>query len=57
MLHLPAGRITEDEVKQQIAVLLGGGIGVAYLLDTWVGHDFPTLTVSTQLLLTSLAAL
>jgi hypothetical protein len=33
-------------VKQQIAVLLGGGIAVAYLLDTWVGHEFPTLTVS-----------
>jgi hypothetical protein len=37
-------------VKAQIAVLLGGGIAVAYLLDNWVHHDFPTLTVSTEVL-------
>ncbi len=40
-----AGRITEPEVIAQIWALLLGGIGVAYGLDTWVGHEFPTLTV------------
>lgn len=35
----------------QIWVLLGAGIGTAYLLDTWVGHEFPTLTVSAWLVM------
>lgn len=42
---IPSGRITESEVIAQIWVLLAAGIGTAYLLDTWVGHEFPTLTV------------
>ncbi|KAL6757322.1 UbiA prenyltransferase family-domain-containing protein [Haematococcus lacustris] len=42
---IPSGRITEGEVKAQVAALLGAGIGTAFLLDTWVGHEFPTLTV------------
>lgn len=42
---IPSGRITEGEVIAQIWVLLAAGIGTAYLLDTWVGHEFPTLTV------------
>jgi hypothetical protein len=54
--HTHAGRITEDEVKAQIFVLLGAGIGIAYLLDTWVGHDFPQLTVRFVLLYTLGAA-
>eukprot|EP00887_Chlorella_sp_A99_P003457 scaffold7.g3457.t1 len=41
---IPSGRISEGEVVAQILVLLGGGIGVAYALDAWAGHDFPTLT-------------
>jgi len=35
---------SEDQVIAQILVLLGGGIGVAYLLDTLAGHNSPTLT-------------
>jgi len=38
------GAISEEQVVAQILVLLGGGIGVAYLLDTLVGHETPTLT-------------
>jgi chlorophyll synthase len=26
-------------------VLLAAGIGTAFTLDKWVGHEFPTLTV------------
>jgi chlorophyll synthase len=40
---IPSGRISEGEVIAQILVLLGGGLGVAYLLDTLVGHETPTL--------------
>lgn len=40
----PAGAISEGEVKAQIWALLLGGIGVAYALDTWAGHDFPIMT-------------
>lgn len=41
---IPSGAISEEEVVAQILVLLGGGVGVAYLLDTLVGHESPTLT-------------
>lgn len=41
---IPSGAISEDQVIAQILVLLGGGIGVAYLLDTLAGHNSPTLT-------------
>jgi len=41
---IPSGRISEGEVIAQIWVLLGAGIGLAFLLDNWVGHEFPTLT-------------
>lgn len=44
-----SGRITESEVTAQIWALLGAGISTAFLLDTWVGHEFPTLTVSNVL--------
>ncbi|KAJ9507689.1 hypothetical protein QJQ45_019133, partial [Haematococcus lacustris] len=44
-IHHQFCRITEGEVKAQVAALLGAGIGTAFLLDTWVGHEFPTLTV------------
>ena len=40
-----AGRISEGEVIAQVFVLLGAGIGTAFLLDKWAGHEFPTLTV------------
>lgn len=41
---IPSGAISENQVITQILVLLGGGIGVAYLLDTLVGHETPTMT-------------
>ena len=44
--HSHTGRITENEVLVQIFALLGAGLGIAYGLDRWAGHDFPTLLVS-----------
>lgn len=44
---IPAGLVSETDVKTQIAVLLLGGIGVAYGLDRWVDHDWPIITVLT----------
>jgi chlorophyll synthase len=32
-------------VITQIVVLLGAGIALAYGLDQWAGHEFPTITV------------
>ncbi|PSB00682.1 chlorophyll synthase ChlG [Merismopedia glauca] len=42
---IPAGLISVPQVVTQILVLLLGGIGLAYALDTWAGHNFPTITV------------
>lgn len=42
---IPSGAISEVEVKQQIWVLLIGGIAVAYALDTWAGHETPIMTI------------
>mmetsp|Transcript_4417 Transcript_4417/g.7311 ORF Transcript_4417/g.7311 Transcript_4417/m.7311 type:complete len:378 (-) Transcript_4417:481-1614(-) len=42
---IPSGRITEPEVIQQVWALLIAGISTAFLLDTWVHHEFPILTV------------
>ncbi|MGI0493036.1 chlorophyll synthase ChlG [Alkalinema pantanalense CENA528] len=42
---IPSGAIALGQVKAQILILLAGGIGVAYLLDLWAGHGFPTITV------------
>jgi chlorophyll synthase len=42
---IPSGLISVPQVVTQILVLLLGGIGLAYGLDTWAGHDFPTITV------------
>lgn len=41
---IPSGAISVPQVAVQIIVLLLAGIGVAYALDTWAGHDFPTIT-------------
>lgn len=41
---IPSGAISVPQVGAQILVLLVAGIGVAYLLDQWAGHEFPTLT-------------
>jgi hypothetical protein len=40
-----AGKISEPEVVTQFLVLLAAGVGTAFALDQWVGHEFPTLTV------------
>ncbi|HEY9656947.1 MAG TPA: chlorophyll synthase ChlG [Allocoleopsis sp.] len=42
---IPSGAISIPQVVTQILVLLLGGIGVAYALDTWAGHTFPIITV------------
>ena len=40
---IPSGAISEGEVIAQIWVLLLGGLGIAYGLDVWAGHDTPTV--------------
>lgn len=42
---IPSGAIPLSQVKAQILILLLGGVGVAYALDRWAGHDFPTITI------------
>lgn len=42
---IPSGAISIPQVTSQILVLFFGGIGLAYLLDRWAGHSFPTITV------------
>jgi chlorophyll/bacteriochlorophyll a synthase len=42
---IPSGAIGLPQVIVQFIVLLVAGIGVAYLLDVWAGHSFPTMTV------------
>jgi len=42
---IPSGAISIPQVVVQILVLLGAGVGVAYALDQWAGHEFPTITV------------
>lgn len=41
---IPSGAISVPQVVTQILVLLSAGIGIAYALDLWAGHEFPTLT-------------
>jgi chlorophyll synthase len=41
---IPSGAISIPQVVTQILVLLVAGIGVAYGLDQWAGHPFPTIT-------------
>jgi chlorophyll synthase len=38
---IPSGAISEGEVIAQIWILLLGGLGIAYGLDVWAGHEFP----------------
>lgn len=38
---IPSGRITETDVKVQVAVLLGLGFAVSYGLDVWAQHEWP----------------
>jgi len=44
---IPCGAISIPQVVTQILVLLFAGIGMAYLLDVWAGHEFPNLTCLT----------
>lgn len=41
---IPSGAISIPQVATQILVLLFAGIGLAYILDRWAGHEFPTIT-------------
>lgn len=41
---IPSGAISIPQVSAQIWILLLAGVGLAYGLDRWAGHDFPTLT-------------
>jgi len=41
---IPSGAITIPQVLTQIWVLLFSGLAIAYALDKWVGHEFPTIT-------------
>jgi chlorophyll/bacteriochlorophyll a synthase len=46
---IPSGAISIPQVVTQIFVLLAAGLAIAYLLDVWAGHEFPTMTVLTLL--------
>ncbi|MBZ8178501.1 chlorophyll synthase ChlG [Oscillatoria salina] len=41
---IPSGAISIPQVVTQILVLLFAGFGIAYFLDRWAGHSFPTIT-------------
>lgn len=41
---IPSGAISIPQVITQIVVLLSAGIALAYGLDQWAGHSFPTIT-------------
>lgn len=41
---IPSGAISIPQVVAQITVLLAAGIALAYGLDLWAGHTFPTIT-------------
>lgn len=42
---IPSGAISVPQVVAQVLVLLIAGIALAFTLDRWAGHTFPTLTV------------
>jgi chlorophyll/bacteriochlorophyll a synthase len=44
---IPSGAISVPQVIAQILVLLFSSFGLAYLLDLWAGHDFPSVTCLT----------
>ncbi len=41
---IPSGAISVPQVMTQVLVLLFAGFGLAYFLDVWAGHDFPSIT-------------
>jgi len=44
---IPSGAISEGQVKAQIWILLGGGLGISALLDRWAHHETPTMFLLT----------
>lgn len=42
---IPSGAISIAQVITQILVLLFAGLGLAFILDKWAGHEFPTITL------------
>ena len=40
---IPSGAISEGQVMFQIWFLLLGGLGIAYGLDVWAGHEIPSV--------------
>jgi len=42
---IPSGAISIPQVVSQILILLLAGLGVAYALDWWAGHEVPTITI------------
>ncbi|KAK9827242.1 hypothetical protein WJX81_001862 [Elliptochloris bilobata] len=40
---IPSGAISEPQVIAQFVTLLLAGLGTAYALDVWAGHETPTL--------------
>lgn len=44
---IPAGLVTETDVKTQIGVLLASGFAVSFGLDKWAGHEWPVNTALT----------
>jgi chlorophyll synthase len=42
---IPSGAISIPQVQAQIWVLLLAGLAIAFGLDQWAGHAFPTITV------------
>lgn len=41
---IPSGAISIPQVVTQILVLLFVGLAIAFALDRWAGHEFPTIT-------------
>ena len=40
---IPSGLISETEAVAQFVLLLAGGLGIAYVLDGWAGHETPVI--------------
>ncbi|KAI2510394.1 UbiA prenyltransferase family [Fragilaria crotonensis] len=43
---IPSGAISEGQVMFQIWFLLLGGLGIAYGLDVWAGHEIPSVLLN-----------
>jgi chlorophyll synthase len=42
---IPSGAISLRQVITQILVLLIAGVALAFVLDVWAGHEFPSITL------------